>query len=490
MFRLAARSLTSHPVRSAVLAVGFGLGITVMAGLLGVGDVILEQAESPVLDGGGDVVLEGPTGAVSNAAFVTASIAGDPRVVAAAPSRAKELYLVDREGAAHRVFAIGAIPSLSRALDDPETASIAAWVDAPGDRAWTDPDPDRLLRRLDRGHDVPDAPWRASWLEWWYFNATTAAEDGGAAARLYATFLVGPPGPDGVRAAGVRLQLDRGLGDARSDDGTVPAGRATSWWAADELGTAAFARAPELDIGASSIRLEGGQYVVAFDFPGGDDTDDPGGRPVRGTLRFAADVDRAVPPFELRGRGGWLSGYTVPVPGGPVSGTLRIGSGSDAVEVELDGGAGYHDHNWGFWEGVTWQWGQATSGETSIVYGRVRPPRDVADPDRTPAVVAIRGAGGPEGFATRVDIDEIGGVADGPPERIDLRASGPATELRMSFRVDSVERSPWLGRDGAGGGETDLLQMRGTWTVDGVVDGSELHFETAGSAEVFRPARS
>ncbi len=44
---LALRSLLSRPVRSAVLAGGFGLGVSVMAALLGIGGVILEQARAP-----------------------------------------------------------------------------------------------------------------------------------------------------------------------------------------------------------------------------------------------------------------------------------------------------------------------------------------------------------------------------------------------------------------------------------------------------------
>jgi len=43
IIRLAIRSLAVRPVRTFVLACGFGLGIAVMAALLGVGEVILEQ---------------------------------------------------------------------------------------------------------------------------------------------------------------------------------------------------------------------------------------------------------------------------------------------------------------------------------------------------------------------------------------------------------------------------------------------------------------
>ena len=55
--RLALRSLTAHPVRSAVLAAGFGVGVAVMAILLGVAEIVLTQARSPDLVGGGDVVI-------------------------------------------------------------------------------------------------------------------------------------------------------------------------------------------------------------------------------------------------------------------------------------------------------------------------------------------------------------------------------------------------------------------------------------------------
>ena len=44
-FRIALRSFAAQPVRSAVLVCGFGTGIACMAGLLGVGEVIVEQSQ-------------------------------------------------------------------------------------------------------------------------------------------------------------------------------------------------------------------------------------------------------------------------------------------------------------------------------------------------------------------------------------------------------------------------------------------------------------
>ena len=49
--RLAVRSLTAHPVRSAVLATGFGVGVAVMAILLGVAPIVLEQSRSAYMPG-------------------------------------------------------------------------------------------------------------------------------------------------------------------------------------------------------------------------------------------------------------------------------------------------------------------------------------------------------------------------------------------------------------------------------------------------------
>ena len=38
-----------------------------------------------------------------------------------------------------------------------------------------------------------------------------------------------------------------------------------------------------------------------------------------------------------------------------------------------DGAQSYHDHNWGGWRGVTWEWGATRAGEYTVLYGRVQP---------------------------------------------------------------------------------------------------------------------
>ena len=104
---MAWKSLVAHPVRTAVLSVGFGLGVSVMATLLGVGEVVLEQARAPALAGGGDLVITGMTGSVTSARFVLGMLTsidnrrrepGPLLSVKASPRQSAELFLV-RPGA-------------------------------------------------------------------------------------------------------------------------------------------------------------------------------------------------------------------------------------------------------------------------------------------------------------------------------------------------------------------------------------------------------
>ena len=151
---MAWKSLVAHPVRAAVLGVGFGLGVSVMATLLGVGEVVLDQARSPALVGGGDLVVTGPGGPVTSARFVLGRLRNDAAVVAASPRRRADLFFVTRDGGTVPVGAQGGIPSLERALGDPETASIAGWVDEDHDRMWASPDAASVLRAMDRDRQI------------------------------------------------------------------------------------------------------------------------------------------------------------------------------------------------------------------------------------------------------------------------------------------------------------------------------------------------
>jgi hypothetical protein len=471
IFRLALRSLLTHPVRSLVLACGFGLGVGVMATLLGVGEVILDQARSPAVSGGGDVVIASSTGALPSARWILSSglrTAGlDGRVSAASPSRRTTLYLIRSNGVLP-IRAQGGIPSLERAIGDPETAEVASWADADSDTPWSSPDPGAALRALDRFHPIPDVPARAdSWAEWLYFNGR-AGEN-----RFYLTFMVGPAKGPGKRSAGVRLQLDR-------------AGKRESYSQSEEVNESeVLRRAPNLTIGSSHVRLEGLRYHITLDLASevGPGFSRAGTSKVTGDIFIDASPGRALPPLAIRGAGGWVSGYVVPVMSGRLNGSLS----ANGTSVRLHDGVGYHDHNWGFWEDVSWQWGQVQHGDLSLVYGRIRPPADAADPERMPGFLTAIGPDGPVGYATNVSIEQTNDPASGRPRDIVVTGKSSSLDVVMDLAVESttVTRT----RSGFIGGGMDFLQLRTNYRVRGRAGNRSIDFMTAGTAETFLPVK-
>jgi hypothetical protein len=451
--KLAVRSLTAHPLRSAVLAAGFGAGVGVMAILLGVAEIVLDQSRAPALVGGGDVLVRlGPQ--VPARLLLSGTLQSDTlrtRIAAAAPGHTTALYLMHGDRTT-RVAARGRIPSLERALGDNETTAIAAWRDDEADVEWTRDTPERVLREVDRFHAVPDAPaWASSWAEWLYFNGR------GPDARFYLTFMVGPVQPDGRRTAGVRLQLDRN-------------GAVENFSAAAPISQAEALQAPELSIAGNSVHLDGLNYVLSLDLAG------PRNQRLRGSLTIQAAAGKLVPPIEITGARGWRSGYVVPVMSGRLDGSLEV----NGETIPFANGAGYHDHNWGFWQGVSWQWGQAQQGDLSLLYGRVFPPPDAADPDRIPGFVGILGPDGPLGYATNVTIAETND-AEGRPQAITISARSDVIDVRARFDVASVVTTR-----GTLGNGLDFLQMRGTYTVTGTAGDRPINFTASGSAETFR----
>lgn len=466
--RLAFRSLTAHPVRSAVLAAGFGAGVGVMAILLGVAAIVLEQSSAPALAGGGDVVISTAPQVPARLLLSGVLQADDvrTRIRVVAPQDRTSLYLL-RDGEPLEVGARAGIPSLDRQLGDRETSGVDAWQDTADDLEWTRNGPDAVLRSVDRFHPIPDAPeWADSWAEWLYFNGRAGDT------RFYLTFLVGPAAPEGGRTAGVRLQLDRGNG-------------VETFAAGGRLADADVLRAPDLAIGASSVRLDGLRYRIHLDLPGS------GGTRVHGDLTLDASPGRLIPPIEISGARGWRTGYVVPVMSGALGGALDV----NGSVVSLAGGTGYHDHNWGFWEGVSWQWGQVQHEDLSIIYGRVFPPADAADPDRLPVFIGVIGPDGPLGYANSLGGGDGETVAiretddaRGEPRVVSVTARSGFLDLQLRFDVES--RVVTRGTPGSGplGRSLDFLQMRGTYTVSGTASGRTLDFSAPGSAETFRGA--
>ncbi|MDH3283431.1 MAG: hypothetical protein OEQ13_01715 [Acidobacteriota bacterium] len=473
--RVALRALTTRPVRSAVLAGGFGCGIAVMAALLGVGEVILEQARSADLRGGGDVIVFGISGELRDGRALL-SVLGEPAaggglIGAISPTASDQLYVPGERGALP-IRARGGIPSLERAVGDRETSSVLAWDDAPEDEAWIEPDRADLLRSIDRFHVAPDLPELTDWwMEWLYFNGRRVDTS------FYVSFIFGRVDENGLRPALVRCQLESdGVKRVFSDVAEVDA----AWL---------LASAPDVDAGASRVRLVGTEYHLRLAlFVEGPDgpraAREPGRRPdLSGELVLDASRGGSMLPLELRGARNWVSGYVVPVMAGAWRGSLSL----DGERLSLDGGTGYHDHNWGFWKGVTWQWGQVSHAGFAVLYGRVRPPAAFADPEQMPTFVVVDPPDGPPSFSSGALIEESDEAEGATPREISIRARGIGIDLAIRFDVHDTIRSPapFVARS-EGLPDLEFLQMRGAYTVSGEYDGAPLEFTAPGVAETYR----
>ena len=233
------------------------------------------------------------------------------------------------------------------------------------------------------------------------------------------------------------------------------------------------ARAPDRDIAGNRVRLEGSQYRITLALAKEGDAHSR----LDGELVLDAPPGRSLPPTAIHGARGWVSGYVVPVLSGAVHGSLHAGTET----IDLDGATGYHDHNWGFWEGVRWQWGQVAHGDLSIVFGRVCPPASVADPQRTPGVLAVLGPNGPLGFATDVSIEETPA-----PHRVTIRARGQRLDITLALDVEETVGTR-MGLTRLATGQTmTFLQLGGTYRVTGKTGDRALDFTARGSAETFR----
>jgi hypothetical protein len=123
-------------------------------------------------------------------------------------------------------------------------------------------------------------------------------------------------------------------------------------------------------------------------------------------------------------------------------------------------------------------------GDLSLLYGRVFPPANVADPDRIPGFVGVLGPDGPLGYARDVTITETNDER-GNPRSILVRGRGTDLEVETRFDVESAVTTR-AGSSSALSSGLDFLQMRGTYTVTGQVGDRMISFSAPGSAETFR----
>ena len=496
ILHLAWRYLAHRPWRSALLLVGFGLGVGVMIVLLAIGDAMLAQARDEKLVGGGDVTVlpEGldievmKTGGVGglffsigNARFVHAQLLASPRLAAdvrdVAPQIDGELlYLRTRDGRDIPVRAVGELPSATRAVGAMPALAAGTWEDDDLDRRWRAPTLAELRADIDRFH-LPPAGARgdSSWGEWHYFNLLSAD----ARRWAFLSFIVGGAVPDGAWGGQLLLTLHEQGKPARRFSRLVPRERVRfSTYDADVVFDDAFVR----------VRADG-RYELHAAIPA------VGGGPAARVELVVTPGARTYFPGTSIGGDAFVSGYTVPGLRADADGSICVGASCERYERAQ----AYHDHNWGVWRGVTWEWGAARAGEFAVLYGRVEPPDSVAV--ETPLFLYVVDSLGFRALLRprRVVYEDARTiVVDGRAVRVPARAVMADVRGRDTLRIELLiedavgtdMRRSLLERGDAGAAgrlaRPWFIQMKGRMRIEGRLGGETVRGEGHGFFETYR----
>lgn len=490
---LAFRHLWVKKARSLFLLLGFGLGVAVMIVLLSVGEALLEQSRDVALVGGGEVTvlpegidveamrtggLSGMFFGIDRARYLTRQVLGGRRHAAlirtVAPAIEGKLLYLERGGRVVPVRAGGEIPSRAAAAGAGIDVRAGVWQDSPADSAWLAPGPERLYHELDRFH-LPSHP-DSTWAEWHYFNLVVGPRE-----WWYLTFLVG--GEVGAGRWGGLLLATHRRPDGRYERFTTRVPRSE---------IALDTTRADLELGASFVRQRGGVYALHAEARGR-----------RGPLRLDLSVRpvpaRYFPPVELRADR-FVSGYVVPALAATASGRVCAGRSCAVVRDA----AAYHDHNWGAWRGVTWEWGAAQGERLNVLYGGVYAPNGAGAGEAEAAggsvaaplfLVLVDSLGVQQVLRFRgiryEGSEPAAGLPGGRrPERFELAAAREADTVRLRVRVtDGL-----VSRAGPAAGGRPFLQVRGRFTLHGrvlggpVADSGSGFFETyLDGVPIFRP---
>jgi hypothetical protein len=295
----------------------------------------------------------------------------------------------------------------------------------------------------------------------------------------YLSFIIGGDIPDGEWGGQVLLSVRDDGGETRRYSARVPADRV-------QFST----RSPDLTIGDASVRLTSeGRYAVQAELPA-----ERGQATVRVELTVTPQPGAYFPGAELVS-GAFTSGYTVPALLGSASGTICAGSECDS----LSNAQAYHDHNWGVWQGVTWEWGKTRAGAYGLLYGRVNVPDSLAA--RPPLFLYVVDS---LGFRALMRPDSIryehgrtitvnGATVRVPSRAVMTDIRGDDTlivELEVEDATGTDTRTPLIER-----GESEVarqlafpyfIQMKGIARIRGRLGGARVSGQGVGFFETYR----
>jgi hypothetical protein len=493
---LALRNLVLRPWRSVFLLFGYSLGVAVMMVLLSIGEALLAQARDERLVGGGEITVlpEGidvevmKTGglgglffSIDHARFIYQQLLAAPRlsraVAAVAPQiEGKLLYARASDGREIPILASGEIPSRTSAVGARSPLAAGEWRDDSLDRVWRDPSPAELRHAIDHFHLPPaDARGDPTWAEWHYFNVLSSDRS----KWVFISFIVGGAVPNGQWGGQLLVSTHEHGGASRRFVATVP-----------PSGVRFSTSRADVAVGNSNVSvLADGRYAIRARGK------EEGGTSTIDVNLVVAPAPGAYFPGAALSSGEMISGYVVPGLRADATGSICIDGHCD----EYQRAQSYHDHNWGVWRGVTWEWGAARAGSYTLLYGRVQPadstaasqplfvyvvdslgfralfrPREIRYEDTRTLRVGGETIRVP-GRATMVD------VRGDDTLRVDLEIEdATATDTRRA----AVERGETLaGRNLA---KRYFVQMKGMMRIAGRLSGKPISGDGAGFFETYR----
>jgi hypothetical protein len=198
-------------------------------------------------------------------------------------------------------------------------------------------------------------------------------------------------------------------------------------------------------------------------------------------------ANRYFPAIELR-EDDFVTGYVVPA-------LSAIGSGKICVAgtcTRIHDAAAYHDHNWGVWRDVTWEWGIAHGSKLSLLYGGVYTPEQ-NPPTGTPRssspffLTCVDSLGVKQVLRfTTIEYSgnrEASGAARATaPRAFSLVAAQGSDTLRLHVRVLDALATPM----GSGAFQRVFLQMRGSFVLSGRSEGQTVADSGTGFFETYR----
>ena len=499
---LAFRNIIYRPWRSVLLFFGYGVGVAVMIVLLSVGEALLSQAKDERLVGGGaitvlpqgldvEVMKTGGVGglffSIDHSRFIYRQLLASPRlsplVSAVAPQiEGRLIYLVKSNAEWHAVRASGEIPSANDKVHAAMQLTAGKWQDDEGDRRWIAPTPLELRNEIDHFHVPPDSTANAeSWAEWHYFNVLSPDRRRWA----FISFIVAGDVRTDKWGGNITITLrDESMGGrSRKFVAYVPR-QGVRYSTADA----------NVVIGASRVTVNAdGTYLVQAV-----GHEENGPSRIRVNLVVTPSPDAYFPGASLAS-GGFVSGYTVPGLRASATGDICV----DAKCERYDGAQSYHDHNWGVWRGVTWDWGAARAGRYTLLYGRVIGP---GRPGRQPPLLvylvdslgfravfrpaAVTYEDGREitvnGKSVRVPSHaEFADAHGGDTLRVDLEIEDAiGTDTRRKSLGSSEERGDPTGTMSVA--HPYFIQMKGTARISGRIGGEPVKGAGTGFFETYR----